>query len=334
MLRRHADDGSTAVGTPKLAIKYQRGPEPPGFVCSKCFAGSSGLVAARRSAPQSRGENETLNGVRLLFSKKYPRQTDPTTTWSQPMKRKVLRSRSLSSFKPRKTEWLLWPFMPLRQITTLCGDGAVGKSTMMYDIIARLTNGQTMPAFGGEPELPPIKGSVIILSKEDDPQGMMRSRLRAAGADLKKVYIIGTDRSDNSDDFEVIERLDTPVAQAQIEQLIGEVNDVRMLFIDPASDFSGDLNIYREEHVRRLLSPLSDLARTHNLAVIITLHLNKDTKRRPRQRMLGSVALANVSRSVLMVGQSFDCRPTSTDDGKVQSRPGQTVGGICDRRRR
>lgn len=221
------------------------------------------------------------------------------------MKRKVLRSRPLSAFKPRKTEWLYWPFIPLRQITTLCGDGAVGNSTMMYDIIARITNGEPVPTFGEDVERPPIKGSVIILSKEDDPQGMMRSRLYAAGANLKKVSIIGTDRSDDTDDFEVIERLDTTVAQAQIEQMVGEANDVRMIFIDPVSDFAGDLNIYREEHVRKLLSPLSDLARTYGIAVVITLHLNKDTKRKARQRMLGSVALANAARSVLMVGQSL-----------------------------
>jgi hypothetical protein len=176
---------------------------------------------------------------------------------------------------------------------------------MMYDIIARITNGEPVPTFGEDVERPPIKGSVIILSKEDDPQGMMRSRLYAAGANLKKVSIIGTDRSDDTDDFEVIERLDTTVAQAQIEQMVGEANDVRMIFIDPVSDFAGDLNIYREEHVRKLLSPLSDLARTYGIAVVITLHLNKDTKRKARQRMLGSVALANAARSVLMVGQSL-----------------------------
>ncbi len=175
---------------------------------------------------------------------------------------------------------------------------------MMYDLAARITTGEAMPTFGGEPEQKPIKGSVIVVSKEDDPQGMMRLRLRAAGADLKKVHIIGRDRSDKSDDFEVIDRLDTPAALAHLEQVIGEIGDVRMLFIDPASDFAGDLNIYREEHVRKLLSPLADLARTYDLSVIISLHLNKDIKRKPRQRMLGSVALANVARSVLMVGHS------------------------------
>ena len=216
------------------------------------------------------------------------------------MHQKLLQSRPLSKIKSRKIDWLFQPFIPFGFITTVAGDGEVGKTTMIYDILARVTVGDPMPSFGGEPQDEPIKGSVVIFCKEDHPGLMIKPRMRAAGADTEKVHLIGLEQSARRDDFEVISRLDNTIGE--VERLIRELGDVAAILIDPITDFAGDLNLYREDQVRALLQPIGRLASRYGIAVINVLHLIKDSRKKPRQRVLGSVALVNVSRSVLMVG--------------------------------
>jgi putative DNA primase/helicase len=216
------------------------------------------------------------------------------------MRERVFTSKPLSRFKSGKTTWLFRPFIPRGFITTVAGDGEVGKTTMIYDILARITVGDPMPSFGGEKQEEVVKGSVLIFSKEDHPGLMIKPRLRAAGANMKKVHLVGIEQLDRNSDFEVMSRLDTTLGQ--VERIIREVGDVAAILIDPITDFAGDVNLYREEQVRKLLQPIGRLAARYDIAVINVLHLVKDTKRSARQRILGSVALVNVSRSVLMVG--------------------------------
>ncbi|MGY2849315.1 hypothetical protein ACVIWU_000801 [Bradyrhizobium sp. USDA 4509] len=216
------------------------------------------------------------------------------------MRNRRFQSRPLSKIKGQKINWLLRPFIPSGFITTVAGDGEVGKTTMIYDILARITTGEPMPSFGGEPQTEPAKGSVVIFCKEDHPGLMIKPRMRAAGADMKKVHLIGIEQSDRRNDFDVITRLDTTIGE--VERLISELGDVVAILIDPITDFAGDLNLYREDQVREFLQPIAQLASRYGIAVINVLHLVKDVRKKPRQRILGSVGLVNVSRSVLMVG--------------------------------
>ena len=55
------------------------------------------------------------------------------------------RPRALSTFKRREVNWLWRPFIPSGFITTVAGDGEVGKTTAIYDILARITVGDPLP---------------------------------------------------------------------------------------------------------------------------------------------------------------------------------------------
>jgi hypothetical protein len=177
------------------------------------------------------------------------------------------------------------------------------KTTAIYDILARITFGEPMPQIEDEPEQVQKPGSVVILCKEDDPGLMIRPRMEAAGADMRKVRLIeGARRSRNSDDFELLGRLDNTVGD--VEDIICNLGDVRAVLIDPITDFAGDISLYQEDQVRRFLGPIGRMAAKYDFAIINVLHLSKDSKKKPRQRILGSVGLVNISRSVLMVGKS------------------------------
>jgi putative DNA primase/helicase len=215
---------------------------------------------------------------------------------------KSWRPRALSTFERRRIDWLWRPFIPFGFITTIAGDGEVGKSTAIYDLLARITTGDPMPQIENEPKQVHARGSIVILCKEDDPGMIIRPRLEAAGADMRRVHMIVVQRSRNRDDFELLGRLDNTIGD--VEGIICDLGDVRALLIDPITDFAGDISLYKEDQVRRLLGPIGRMAAKYNFAVINILHLIKDTKKKPRQRILGSVGLVNISRSVLMIGKS------------------------------
>lgn len=218
------------------------------------------------------------------------------------MNEQIWKPRALSTFERRPIDWLWRPFIPLGFITTIAGDGEVGKSTAIYDVVARITTGDPMPQIGDEPEQVNKKGSVVILCKEDDPGRIIGPRLVAAGADIRRIKMIAVDGSRGKNDFELLGRLDNSIGD--VESAICDLGDVMALLIDPITDFAGDISLYKEDQVRRLLGPIGRMAAKYNFAAINILHLIKDTKKKPRQRILGSVGLVNISRSVLMVGKS------------------------------
>lgn len=228
----------------------------------------------------------------------------PLVTGTPSKTTRILTTRAVDEFDRREVEWLWYPFFPSGMITTLFGDGAVGKSTVALDIAARITKGRPLPRFGNEPEERKPKGSVLILSKEEDIGLIIRPRLEAAGADVTRVHTLGYAGANDPREFDVIDRLDTTMGE--VEQLIIEVGDVRLLIVDPITDFTGKTDIYRDDQVRAFLSPFARIAAKHNLAIVNILHLNKKTDLGVRHRVMGSVAFPNVSRSSVLIAKSHD----------------------------
>lgn len=77
----------------------------------------------------------------------------------------------------KKVEWLWYPYIPYGKITIVQGDPGEGKSTMMIQIAALITNGKLMPDGSGEG----IPGNVIYQTAEDGIEDTVKPRLEAAG---------------------------------------------------------------------------------------------------------------------------------------------------------
>jgi hypothetical protein len=217
---------------------------------------------------------------------------------------RTLVRRRIDQFERRDVEWLWDPFVPLGMITLICGDKAVGKSSVGLDMAARISTGRVWPRFGNSKEQRAPLGSVIILCKENDISRIIRPRLEAAEANLKKIYILGYEVPDDPDQVDPLERLDN-TAQL-LEQQIREIGDVKLVKVDPITDYVGNIDMYRDNHVRTLLNPLGRLASRYNLAFLNILHLNKKEDLSPRYRGMGSVAFRNVSQSTMMVALDKD----------------------------
>jgi AAA domain/RepB DNA-primase from phage plasmid len=213
--------------------------------------------------------------------------------------------RPVSRFARRELRWLWWPFIPRGMLTMLFGDGETGKSTLALDLAARVTTGARWPQFDDREPAKAKSGSVIICCKEDDVGLIIRPRLEAAGADLDRVHIVGHRVAGDSHDFDPIARLDTMATE--LEQIIVEQGDVRLIAIDPITDFLGEIDMYKDNHVRALMHPLAKIA-ARDLAIVFILHLNKNADQAARYRGLGSIAFRNVAKSSLLVAKDPEHR--------------------------
>jgi len=192
-----------------------------------------------------------------------------------------------SSVTQRNVEWLWYPYIPYGKITILQGDPGEGKSTFILNIAALLTTGQKMPdgTGGGKAQ------TVIYQCAEDDVADTIKPRLMAAGADCDKVaYIID---ENNELTFE----------DSRIEEVLSQTG-ARLLVIDPIQAFLvQDSDMQSAARMRNALSKLADVASRYQCAVVLVGHLNKSYGGKNLYRGLGSIDIAAIARSVLMISR-------------------------------
>ena len=100
---------------------------------------------------------------------------------------------TMAEIETEQVEWLLYPFVPYGKVTIIQGDPGEGKTTMVLQMIARLTRGE--PVFPKEERenLSEGKGipiTVLYQTAEDGLGDTIKPRLTAAGADCSRVIVI------------------------------------------------------------------------------------------------------------------------------------------------
>lgn len=185
--------------------------------------------------------------------------------------------------------WLWYPFIPYGKVTIIQGDPGEGKTTLVLQIIARLTKGESII---DEKEKPPI--NVIYQTAEDGLADTIKPRLLSADADCSKVLVID-DR-------------DTPLTMrdVRLEQAIVETN-AKLVVLDPIQGFLGaDVDMHRANEIRPIMKHISELAERYKCAIILIGHMNKCSVGKSAYRGLGSIDFQAAARSVLIVGRIKD----------------------------
>ena len=191
-------------------------------------------------------------------------------------------------------EWLWDKRIPLGRITLLVGKPGQGKSFLTCDFAARVTTGTPWPDGS-----PCHKGSVLMLTLEDDPADTIRPRLDAMHADVARVRIL---KAVNYRDIDGAPRqrgltlADLPVIEKALESL----SDCRLLVIDPIGDFlGGRVDSHRDNEIRAVLTPLAELARRRKVAVLVVMHRRKSTgEGGADETAMGSRGFTGIARSV------------------------------------
>lgn len=200
----------------------------------------------------------------------------------------------LDDIRENSVRWL-WPGrVGLGRLTLLVGRPGEGKSFLTTDMAARVTQGLAWP--DGSPC--PV-GSVLLISAEDDPADTIRPRLRAHGADLRRVHLLSGIRRTDSDG-RPYESLFSLADLGELEQAVTRCGDCRLIVIDPIGSFlGGEIDAHRENEVRSVLTPVGALAERCGVAILLVAHRRKSPGPNADDMALGSRAFTAVSRSVL-----------------------------------
>jgi len=192
-----------------------------------------------------------------------------------------------SEVTTKPVDWLWYPYIPYGKLTVLQGDPGEGKSTFVLNLVALLTRGHSMPDGYSIP-----KAQVAIYQcAEDGMADTIKPRLEQAGADCNKVaYIIDDDIALTLED-------------GRIEKTI-QATGARVFIIDPIQAFiPPDSDMQSATKMRSVLRKLASTADKYNCAVILIGHMNKGSGAKTLYRGLGSIDIAAIARSVLMISR-------------------------------
>jgi KaiC/GvpD/RAD55 family RecA-like ATPase len=202
--------------------------------------------------------------------------------------------RRLDAIAPTQVEWL-WPGrFALGKFTLLIGDPGVGKSMLSLDVAARVSCGAAWPL---DETIAP-HGSVLLMSAEDDVADTVVPRLRSLGADLSQVRVMdAVHTSDGSEEMEFT----LARHMAQLDEALDDMEDPRLVIIDPISSYLRGLDAHSNAIVRRMMTSLGRLAQQRRVAVVAITHLVKNAAGRMIGRALGSIAFSAAARAVWLV---------------------------------
>ena len=199
-----------------------------------------------------------------------------------------------------KIDWLLYPFIPFGKVTIVQGDPGEGKTTMVLQIIAKMTKGEAvLPSDSDESALKektmalePV--NVIYQTAEDGLGDTIKPRLLSAGADCSRVMVI-------DDNDQALTMMDARLEEAIIR------TKARLVVLDPIQGFLGtDVDMHRANEIRPLMKRVAVLAEKYHCAIILIGHMNKNSNGKSSYRGLGSIDFQAAARSVLIVGRIKD----------------------------
>jgi len=189
-----------------------------------------------------------------------------------------------------KIEWL-WPgWLARGKFHLLAGNKGAGKSTVLFDLMARLTAQRKWP---DGTQAPP--GEVMIWSGEDAIKDTILPRFFAAGGERARIHFPTTTLVDGEKrPFDPSIDMDMLInAVAALPELLFVVIDPVVMALPSRSDS------HKNTETRRGLQPLVDFAEQRGIAVMGVSHFSKGTQDRdPVERVTGSLAFSALPRCI------------------------------------
>lgn len=216
-----------------------------------------------------------------------------------------LTSCTADQIEARRIVWL-WLNRIAEKLNIIVGNPDVGKGLITYYLMACVTTGRDW--YDVKNTLPPSE--VVLLSAEEDWKDTVVPRLMAAGADRSKVHRLKMSVT-HKNGTKVEKELSLDRDTAALEKFLDQHPAIRLVVIDPLSNYLGAVKMTDEQRVRDLLTPLKDLADRKKVAVVCVMHLNKKVELDAIHRTGGAVAFVGVARMVWL------CAPKPTEDGEL-----------------
>lgn len=195
-----------------------------------------------------------------------------------------------SDIRQTAIDWLWYPYIPRGKLTVLQGDPGGGKSTFAIQLAGLLSTGKSLP--GEHKSRPPI--NIIYQCAEDNLSDTVKPRLLAAQADCRRMVHI-------QDPEEML-----TLEDGRIEKTI-RATGAGLVIIDPLQAYiGGDGDMQSALRMRKLLRGLASVAERSKAAILLVGHMNKNGNHKSLYRGLGSIDIAAIARSVLMLIRDED----------------------------
>jgi hypothetical protein len=187
----------------------------------------------------------------------------------------------------------LWPDrIPLGKLTIIVGDPGLGKSLLGDYLAATVSQGAPWPITAA----PAPKGSVLLVSTEDDIADTIVPRLHAAGTEMRAVHLCqGMEHGGGRCSLDLTRDIEA------LEQAATDLGDLKLIVIDPITACLGRANQNTAGAIRAVMTRLAEFAARTGVAVVVISHLNKSASRSAMMRATGSLAFVAVARAAFLV---------------------------------
>ena len=209
----------------------------------------------------------------------------------------------MSEVDPREVQWLWHNRIAAGRLSLIIGAPGAGKSFFSCDLASRISTGTPLPDGSSC-----ARGSVVLITQEDDPHDVIRPRLDAHHADTSRIHLLKGTRY-VSEAGKPTERMFTLADIEVLERTIGSIEDCKLVVIDPIGDYlGGRTDAHRDNEVRSVLVPITRIAEKHGVAVLSIVHTRKGIASHADDLALGSRAFTGLARSV------WHLRPDTEDE--------------------
>lgn len=177
----------------------------------------------------------------------------------------------------RSIEWLERPLWQRSAFQLLAGPKGSGKGTYLASLAARVSK----------------TANVMFVSSEDSAEIDLVPRLKAAGADLARCFVIE-------------QHVKLPDDVDEIRRLVEQHGGVGLLVIDPLGNHAGATRTNDDGEVRNAIARLNQLADDLGCLLIGVRHPGKDRSRGALASILGSTAWVDTPRAVVVIAPDND----------------------------
>src|SRR5262249_40433254 len=148
-------------------------------------------------------------------------------------------------------------------------------------------------------------GRTILLTAEDALSFTVRPRLDALCADPSMIMALRMKQNGNHVQFDLSADL------LELEATIKETG-AKLVIIDPIGAYlPSKIDSHNDAALRNVLGPVAALAERMNVAILMVMHLTKDSQRKLLYRTQGSIAFIGAARISLAVAADPKAPPES-----------------------